>query len=625
MLRFRSLASGLMLMLCAMAMVEGCGRRAAPVAPTAPSEALPPAAATDPPDTTGNAEASADTTGARQPGSLDIAAVADSTPAFAANRALAGQDSDELIDRGTYFEWRVPSRPARLFSLALSRAGYIPGDAVSVDIRIDCNGFEGHYDKVVRIQTPKGNVMLGPGPMAYAFKMVSDMDTINLGFDVAEPVCRFHATHGNYMAYLKIQKRKPNLVISGLVRTNPGGLSFDYRMAGRVTGAQTVRAYWKLSDGNVQEFASWSIEASVKTGRYDIAAVDLNGKFVPRAAAILVVADPDFRTDESSEQDNRAELTLPDYTLRDLRWDNKGGVTFNVVVSGGRTPYNINPKVQVRWIARAGSLPAHDEVFESSSRPLFEASIPKSAGKYPFHATLRQLRRYELDSRTDLVAVIDFDNSAHYGLSLESDESEASNYAFLGLSANPISYELDKDAPYATTKQRRIELWVIENRSVIIKEAAKRHIARDAIAGAIIWEALKNPKRSFQSRGWGAGKTHWDTAVYVENLGYMPRLTDANRVKTMESPAGAIAYVAGIMNAYATEGEKVTPPYKFRAKPGILAAYFNGVKSLPEVVEGHYFVNLRNAGQEPQLPNSGMARWVHDNAAYITQVLTEVI
>ena len=115
-------------------------------------------------------------------------------------------------------------------------------------------------------------------------------------------------------------------------------------------------------------------------------------------------------------------------------------------------------------------------------------------------------------------------------------------------------------------------------RPEILQAARKHRVTPQAIAGAIAWEALENP-RSFSARSVGLGKVHLYNyskvgavigfatggfggalrhgldfralPVEIEERNYVPKRTYGERRHLLATREGAIEYIAGIMDAIA--------------------------------------------------------------------------
>lgn len=130
-----------------------------------------------------------------------------------------------------------------------------------------------------------------------------------------------------------------------------------------------------------------------------------------------------------------------------------------------------------------------------------------------------------------------------------------------------VSVEL-ADAPEASTSKGRVFLWLIKNISGIVNTEQAYHIDRRAIAGAIAWEALLNPKDSFAqelrtatgtARFSGPGKVHYresltpgaspgiTAAIEIEQRRILPVQTEEQRRQILATTAGALRYIGAIM------------------------------------------------------------------------------
>jgi outer membrane protein OmpA-like peptidoglycan-associated protein len=150
-----------------------------------------------------------------------------------------------------------------------------------------------------------------------------------------------------------------------------------------------------------------------------------------------------------------------------------------------------------------------------------------------------------------------------------------------------VSYELS-DAPYSTVDElaagrpdserafyesltedeRRVMGWLRRYATDIAVESDTRGVDRRAVAGAIAMEALMNVDWSgMGSRAAGGpGKVHTQTShgpdtrvaapFEVEQLGLVPRQTPKDRTAMLQTPTGAITYIAAIMQALAMESER---------------------------------------------------------------------
>lgn len=189
-----------------------------------------------------------------------------------------------------------------------------------------------------------------------------------------------------------------------------------------------------------------------------------------------------------------------------------------------------------------------------------------------------------------------------------------------------ISFEL-ANAPCAPTAKERVTLWLKQNKDRIVDAEKRFRVDRRAIAGAIAWEALVNVKSSITApRAAGPGKVHFREYYYVlegnpiakqvENGNYspsIPKKTMSERKALLETPSGAITYIAAIMNAYATEAAKAK--YNIRNDAPILTTYFNGVEYGKDFKTFREFLVKKYPGK--LVPNPDMGTWVKNNINYL--------
>jgi hypothetical protein len=134
---------------------------------------------------------------------------------------------------------------------------------------------------------------------------------------------------------------------------------------------------------------------------------------------------------------------------------------------------------------------------------------------------------------------------------------------------NDVSFEIGMcyipivGAPGATDAEQQVYAALFAHRTQITAAAAKFDVSRVAIAGAIAWEMLENVRPSgWRSVGWGKVHTFnfpafWDDPIAkeVEDRGYLPKRTSAEREALLARPESAIVYIAAIMAAIADAAE----------------------------------------------------------------------
>lgn len=131
-------------------------------------------------------------------------------------------------------------------------------------------------------------------------------------------------------------------------------------------------------------------------------------------------------------------------------------------------------------------------------------------------------------------------------------------------------------------KQRQEAIQVVQSQCAHIRTTAEgAGIVPEAIAGAILWEALENPyHRAF----WrlGPGKVHLrevtgkSEAEKVEEAQLVPAAKDANeREQRLQQPGWSVAYIAAIMSRHATNYQN-TAGVDIRSNVGVLCTLYQG-------------------------------------------------
>lgn len=224
----------------------------------------------------------------------------------------------------------------------------------------------------------------------------------------------------------------------------------------------------------------------------------------------------------------------------------------------------------------------------------------------------------------------------------------------LALTASPspvteedVSYEIRSSyAPVPTTlvglnpAELQVLAWLRAHQHLIANAEQRFRVDRRAIAGAIAWEMLENVIRNPKTNlSVGEGKVHtyfgnrnapvktaWSlmrvklsigdpgdntSAKEVEDFGYLPPQTYANRVAILSTTDGAIAYIAAIMAAIAD----------LAAQHG-----FDDVRSNPVILTNVYqgrTLHSWDAALKAKVPGSGfgggnpMDIWVAAHIAFL--------
>ena len=226
------------------------------------------------------------------------------------------------------------------------------------------------------------------------------------------------------------------------------------------------------------------------------------------------------------------------------------------------------------------------------------------------------------------------------------------------LSSEDVSYELS-DAPRMcvltslneiSLAQMRVLAWLTQHRAEIIAAERRFKVDRRAIAGAIAWEALINVRGRFTQifgRGVGPGKAHvWDyhidiypptpldisggvavtltsdtlvkqveDADWLPNSERLPKRSYDARKALLETPEGAITYMAAAMNAAAHLSSDAGFP-SIRRRPEVLTFFWqkNDLNSWQRHLAGKTKGTDFRTGPDP---NQDMDSWVKKNLQYL--------
>ena len=195
-----------------------------------------------------------------------------------------------------------------------------------------------------------------------------------------------------------------------------------------------------------------------------------------------------------------------------------------------------------------------------------------------------------------------------------------------------ISVEL-QDAPEASTSTGRVFLWLVKNISGIVDTERAYSVDRRAIAGAIAWEALQNPKDSLEqelrtatgtARFSGPGKVHYKesllpttsytppgitAAIEIEQRGKLPVQTEEQRRQILATTAGALRYIGAIMRECSDIAAQ--SGYYLDCDPPSLATFYNSW----DVHEVERLFSQRRA--PAPLAANEMGTWVTENMTFI--------
>ncbi|MET0053109.1 MAG: DUF4157 domain-containing protein [Candidatus Thiodiazotropha sp.] len=173
--------------------------------------------------------------------------------------------------------------------------------------------------------------------------------------------------------------------------------------------------------------------------------------------------------------------------------------------------------------------------------------------------------------------------------------------------------------------QRRVMGWLRQYQSEIVLQEMLTGVDRRAIAGAIAWEALENVKwwiTPSRAAG-GPGKIHVQSSMFkdgrlaapeeVEVRGLVPAQTYEQRVEILQTPSGAIQYIAAIMQAMAQDAQMWG--FDIWRNPGVLTWGFHSkyVDTFEQRMKEKATAGETTFDTSP----SPMAVWVHDNMDYL--------
>jgi hypothetical protein len=183
--------------------------------------------------------------------------------------------------------------------------------------------------------------------------------------------------------------------------------------------------------------------------------------------------------------------------------------------------------------------------------------------------------------------------------------------------------------------------WLREHKAAIIDAERQFQVSRLAIAGAIGWEALINIKptrRYFMPSAVGTGKPHvrenykvlpWMRRIPlpwlpghvivtdVEELGYLPVRTEAERIKILETFEGSATYIGAILSAVSDVCSEFG--YQTRNDPKILTQFYQGDHSR-SIQDLRDYLKTRTPGI-PLLPGNEMPRWVDGHLDYLERAV----
>jgi hypothetical protein len=175
-------------------------------------------------------------------------------------------------------------------------------------------------------------------------------------------------------------------------------------------------------------------------------------------------------------------------------------------------------------------------------------------------------------------------------------------------------------------RQRRRALALIGDWRSEIHALADRHdVCADAIAGAILWDALENPYRRPFLR-LGPGKVHpcelgrTSDAERAEEAGLVPYAPEGafSRLRILRHPEGALTYIAAILAYHAANYEAIAG-VDIRADAAVLCTLYQGGGSEARAAR----LARRRAHDPDAAPRAAdeMGPWVERQRAFIRALL----
>jgi hypothetical protein len=202
----------------------------------------------------------------------------------------------------------------------------------------------------------------------------------------------------------------------------------------------------------------------------------------------------------------------------------------------------------------------------------------------------------------------------------------------------PTQPRPDKD-----TERQRVDgiRFVHEHCEQIVQVAKHYRVPPEAIAGAVLWEAVEDPHvlppgprgqvEELAERGPGAGKVHWyelgrpTAAEQAEHDGKIPGVLPAalglaQRRFRVTDPDWAIRYIGAILRDDADRYEEATRKrgnaIDISTNIGVLLTFYEGVDGGPEGAAARDDLN-----QGP-LPGNDMGPWVMEHLPWVSEQLT---
>ncbi|NJO96204.1 MAG: toxin [Pleurocapsa sp. CRU_1_2] len=182
--------------------------------------------------------------------------------------------------------------------------------------------------------------------------------------------------------------------------------------------------------------------------------------------------------------------------------------------------------------------------------------------------------------------------------------------------ANYPSFELQGPVPPAhiKTPEDRVSYWLSLHKKELLQAEAKWNVPREAIAGIIAWEALKNPQ-AWSVSSAGPGKMHLEEEggwpQEIERSKRMSHTYDWMKKVYMKEPLTAIMYIGAGLDMVSAISEKYG--WNVRHNPELLGHIYHAFKP------GEWETKIagKSKNEKFQIPPKGMGDWIKNNLPYL--------
>jgi Protein of unknown function (DUF1402) len=181
--------------------------------------------------------------------------------------------------------------------------------------------------------------------------------------------------------------------------------------------------------------------------------------------------------------------------------------------------------------------------------------------------------------------------------------------------------------------QRREAIKMVQQLCLEIKQAAEHYgVPPEAIAGAILWEALENPHKSPPEPwdpGPGPGKVHWyevpptwNSALHAEEQGKIPgvdpnpAIGEEERRQRVIDPKQAIWYIGAILSDDVDIYRSVAQ-VDISQNVGVLLTLYQGVAGGPPDSAGRLAARREHDPSAQPAMAGGMGPWVTENIQWV--------